>query len=112
MIHKEQSPIIAKIQSIYQTSMIYRSVMVVEEVHKDGLFEELQEQDYPVSTMATIADFLAFASRVLLVTVEELDWAESVVTQDNSVDTLFLIGCADPLDWNLESFASVHRIAV
>lgn len=111
MIRKEQSPIITKIQSVYQSTMIYRAVMIVDEMHIEGLFEELQDQDYPVSTMRSVGDFERFATRVLLVTCNQLDWAKSIIAKDNSVDTLFVIGCDDPFDWNLDSFATVHRIA-
>lgn len=62
---------IEKINNIFETQSIYRSIIVCKDTNINTLYRTLRKCNYPVSKVSSLYDFNSYNSRLLI--IDEVD---------------------------------------
>lgn len=97
-----------KINQIYHTYNIYKSIIIVDSVNLLYLYNLLQKQDYPITTANDIKRFIDNQARILLLDINEANNIVNVAEHLNK-DEVNMIICIDN-EIRLKQFENVHYI--
>lgn len=94
-----------EINQIYNTYNIYKSIIIVDSTSLPYLYNIMQKQDYPVSTIYDIRRLIDNQARILLLDINETN---NVIDYLNK-DEINMIICIDN-EIRLRHFEKVHHI--